>query len=153
MIGGFKEILRNEGLKGLWRGAEAQMLRVGVGSSVQLSTYDLVSHFVSSFSLVQKYPDLSPFLSAFATSIPLSIAMNPVDCVATRLYNQNVIDGKGALYKGPFHCLKRTFQEEGLRGLFKGTFANYVRLGPHTICTFVFWEKTKQMVNKLDDFV
>jgi hypothetical protein len=31
---------------------------------------------------------------------PLVITMNPVDVVATRLYNQKVVDGKGVLYSG-----------------------------------------------------
>jgi solute carrier family 25 protein 34/35 len=139
------------------------MLRVGVGSAVQLSFYDQVKHFNSSFEFFQKYPDMLPMVSAFVTSttyfylrslkgFPVAVAMNPVDCVATRLYNQPVLNGRGTLYTGPFNCLRRTFHEEGFQGLYKGTFANYVRLGPHTVCTFVFWEKTKELVSLLDDY-
>lgn len=79
---------------------------------------------------------------------PLVITMNPVDVVATRLYNQKVVNGKGVLYSGiysfnlpdliginalihlgPFDCLYKTYQQEGLAGCYKGTVAHYMRLG------------------------
>eukprot|EP01127_Copromyxa_protea_P004768 TRINITY_DN14594_c0_g1_i1.p1 TRINITY_DN14594_c0_g1~~TRINITY_DN14594_c0_g1_i1.p1 ORF type:complete len:319 (+),score=34.95 TRINITY_DN14594_c0_g1_i1:34-990(+) len=151
MIEAIQSIFKKEGVRGLWRGVEGQMLRVGVGSSVQLSSYDQIKHFIGSFEFFQRYPGLLPMVSAFITSFPVAVAMNPVDCVATRLYNQPVVNGKGTLYTGPFNCLRRTLQEEGMKGLYKGTFANYVRLGPHTVCTFVFWEQTKKLVALLDE--
>lgn len=152
------------GFLGLWRGVEGQMLRVGVGSAVQLSSYDQIKHFNESLEFFKKHPEFLPMVSAFIASMvvkrlpythqgfPVAVAMNPVDCVATRLYNQPVVNGKGTLYTGPLNCLWRTYKEEGMRGLYKGTFANYVRLGPHTVCTFVFWEKTKELVALLDDY-
>jgi hypothetical protein len=68
--------------------------------------------------------------------------MNPFDVVSTRLYNQHVqhvdtVTGKhhaaGTLYRGPLHCLTETARVEGLRGLYKGFWAHYLRLGPHTV--------------------
>lgn len=38
-IDGFQKIHRTEGIKGLYRGTGAAMLRTGIGSSVQLPTY------------------------------------------------------------------------------------------------------------------
>lgn len=67
--------------------------------------------------------------------------MNPFDVVATRIYNQKV----GERYAGPIDCLKQTFKTEGISGFFKGWFPHYLRLGPHTILTFLFWEQFKQM--------
>ena len=54
-----------------------------------------------------------------------------------------VVDGQGAWYRGPFHCLRATVASEGVMGLYKGWLAHYVRLGPHTILTFVIWEQFK----------
>jgi solute carrier family 25 protein 34/35 len=38
-VDGFRKIHRSEGIKGLYRGTGAAMLRTGIGSSVQLPTY------------------------------------------------------------------------------------------------------------------
>ena len=38
-VDGFRQINRNEGIKGLYRGVGAAMVRTGFGSSVQLPTY------------------------------------------------------------------------------------------------------------------
>lgn len=44
------------------------MLRVGVGSAVQLSTYDQVKHFNESLDFFKRHPDLLPMTSAFIAS-------------------------------------------------------------------------------------
>ena len=75
----------------------------------------------------------------------VTTAMNPFDVVSTRLYSQRVADGSGALYRGVFDCFRKTFHSEGLRGLMKGWTAHYLRLGPHTVATFVFWEQVKRL--------
>lgn len=37
-----RHVYNSEGVSGLWRGVDAAMLRTGVGSAVQLSTYDTI---------------------------------------------------------------------------------------------------------------
>lgn len=63
--------------------------------------------------------------------------MNPFDVVSTRLYSQKVVNGQGALYSGVADCFQKTLKAEGLPGFFKGWTAHYLRLGPHTILTFI----------------
>lgn len=69
--------------------------------------------------------------------------MNPFDVISTRLYSQRVVNGKGELYAGVFDCAKKTYKSEGLRGFYKGWTAQYFRIGPHTIITFLLWENAK----------
>lgn len=67
------------------------------------------------------------------------------------------------LYSGPFDCLVKTVRIEGFRGLYKGNtwwkihsnrdlglWAHYLRLGPHTVLTFVFWEQFKRLADGLN---
>lgn len=38
------------------------------------------------------------------------------------------------------HILTKSFREEGIRFLFKGWTPSFIRLGPNTVCMFVFYE-------------
>jgi len=79
-------------------------------------------------------------------------AMNPFDVISVRLYNQPTgPDGRGLLYSGPIDCARKTLATEGIRGAFKGWGVQYVRLGPHTVFTFLFWEQFKLAYDKLVD--
>ena len=71
--------------------------------------------------------------------------MNPIDVVSTRIYSQKVVNGKGKLYSGVMDCFRKTLNSEGIRGFYKGWAAHYMRLGPHTIVTFIIWEKAKKV--------
>jgi len=51
--------------------------------------------------------------------------------------------GKNQLYSGPVDCFSKTIKAEGLGGLYKGVTANYFRMGPQYILTFVFFEQLK----------
>lgn len=68
------------------------------------------------------------------------MAMQPTDTTLTRMYNQPTVigpDGKlrGTLYKNPIDCLWKTAKIEGIRGLYKGSTAHFMRIAPHTIIT------------------
>ncbi|RDB28778.1 Mitochondrial oxaloacetate transport protein [Hypsizygus marmoreus] len=133
-------IFRAEGFRGLARGIDAAILRTSMGSSVQLPSY----HFAKT-QLVKH--DILPANSAwtFLASSSISgacvcLAMQPADTALTRMYNQPTIrtpDGRlqGTLYKNPIDCIWKTFKIEGVRGLYKGSTAHFMRIAPHTIIT------------------
>lgn len=79
--------------------------------------------------------------SAFAGGFFLASAMTPFDVVATRLFNQPVDGkGKGILYRGILDCSLKILRAEGLSGFYKGFSASYLRLGPHTVLSILFWQ-------------
>ncbi len=65
------------------------------------------------------------------------------------MYNQKVSkDGKtGSLYRNGFDCIVKTVKAEGVGALYKGFSAHYLRIGPHTILTFVFFEQMKSLTS------
>ncbi|KAI9088499.1 mitochondrial carrier domain-containing protein [Phlyctochytrium arcticum] len=145
-----KYIYNGEGVRGLWRGVDAAILRAGVGSGVQLSSYDYWKTLLMRtgwFTLHDGHGGLDLHLAAsMVTSLFVCIAMNPFDVASTRMYNQRTgVDGKhGALYKSGLDCLVKTVRTEGVPALYKGFTAHYLRLGPHTILTFVFLEQLRK---------
>ncbi|KAI8919138.1 hypothetical protein PhCBS80983_g05999 [Powellomyces hirtus] len=146
-----KLIYGAEGVRGLWRGVDAAMLRTGIGSAVQLSSYDSFKQILARsgwFQMHDGHGGLGLHLGAsLITSFFVCISMNPFDVASTRMYNQNTAaDGKqGALYKSGFDCLVKTVKAEGIRALYKGFSAHYLRIGPHTVLTFVFLEQLRKL--------
>ena len=141
VLGAFRSIVRQEGARGLMRGTTAQMLRVGVGSAVQLSTYESCNELVRESGVAKDGVPLY-FASSLVSGFLLSLAMNPVDVVCTRMYNQGASAG---LYSSPVDCLVKMFRAEGVRGLYKGWLAQYARLAPHTTLTFICFEQFKNV--------
>ncbi|KAI9190830.1 mitochondrial carrier domain-containing protein [Polychytrium aggregatum] len=144
-------VFKNEGIRGLWRGVDAAMIRTGVGSAVQLSSYDINKKFLVRSGWFKTARDNGEanvwlhFAASAVTSFYVCLAMNPFDVAMTRMYNQKVAqDGKhGALYKNGFDCIVKMIRTEGVSALYKGFTAHYFRIGPHTILTFVFLEQVK----------
>jgi len=147
MLHGIYVVASQEGVLGLMRGVEAAMLRVGVGSAFQLSTYDTVKVHLLRRNLIR---DNAPghFASSLVAGFMVTIAMNPFDVISTRMYNQSK---KSALYTNPFNCFIKIVRTEGFPGLYKGFLPHYLRLGPHTILTFMFWEQLKHRLNRKND--
>ncbi len=83
------------------------------------------------------------------SGVAVIIFMTPADVVSTRLYNQST-DGKGrgVLYSGPIDCFSKVFQAEGIRGLYKGVTANYLRIGPHSVLMLTLWTHLREMETK-----
>jgi solute carrier family 25 protein 34/35 len=75
--------------------------------------------------------------------------MNPFDVVSTRIYQSS---GRQTVYHGVFDCFKKTIRTEGWTALQKGWLALYLRLGPHTILTFVFLEKIRAWFLRSETF-
>ncbi|KAI8582446.1 hypothetical protein K450DRAFT_170819 [Umbelopsis ramanniana AG] len=142
-------IWKLEGVRGLYRGCDAAMARAGVGSAVQLPTYDYSKRFLKArFNMVEGTS--LHFAASMICGFLVCCAMNPFDVISTRMYNQKVdpVTRVGVLYKNPVDCLVKMVQTEGVGGLYKGFAAHYLRIGPHTMLMFVFYEQLKTAYKK-----
>mmetsp|Transcript_6195 Transcript_6195/g.15177 ORF Transcript_6195/g.15177 Transcript_6195/m.15177 type:complete len:316 (-) Transcript_6195:40-987(-) len=139
----FVDIGRQEGFRGYYRGISVFAPRVAAASAVQLSTYDAIKEYWmrwigtdSSFT--------THFAASLLTGVAVTLAMQPFDFTAVRLMNQGRGEGgAGAFYTGPWDCISKTVEAEGVRGVFKGTLANYLRFGPYCVFTFVILEQLR----------
>ncbi|KAJ1334590.1 hypothetical protein BSLG_007745 [Batrachochytrium salamandrivorans] len=137
-------IVRSEGLRGLYRGVGPTTQRAIILTASQLPSYDhskrtlldsgyfregIITHFVCSM--------FAGFVCATTTS--------PIDLVKSRYMNQKFgSDGVGLKYKTSFDCFKKTLMTEGVAGLFKGWLPQWMRMGPHTIMTFLILEQLRK---------
>lgn len=143
-----KHIYSTDGIRGLWKGVDASMLRTSIGSAVQLSTYDSGKMALINSGFFKDDNMSLYFASSLLTSFFVVIAMNPFDVATTRMYNQrsNVENP----YSNVFECMYRTARHEGIKALYKGMGAHYLRMGPHTILTLMMYEQMVQIISKTE---
>uniref|UniRef100_A0A069DSJ6 Putative solute carrier family 25 member 35-like protein n=1 Tax=Panstrongylus megistus TaxID=65343 RepID=A0A069DSJ6_9HEMI len=135
------------GILGLWRGCGASMPRLAVGSASQLTTFYLAKEFLAQNQYYRiKEGLLNTFLASMLGGVVVAIFMGPLDVISTRVYNQGVDkSGKGLLYSSYFDCVRKMWRSEGFSGFYKGIVPCYVRIGPHTVLCFVFWDTFKKL--------
>ena len=87
-------IYNNEGVRGLWRGVDASMVRTGIGSAVQLSSYDIIKKKVQSLSWYDESTQSGAikvhFTASLFTSLLVCLAMNPFDVASTRMVSVTI---------------------------------------------------------------
>ena len=65
---------------------------------------------------------------------------SPVDVIKTRM-----MSAEGGRKEGVVRLLGRWWRKEGAGWLFRGWVPSFVRLGPHTVVTFLFLEQHKRI--------
>ncbi|AAS50748.2 ABL023Wp [Eremothecium gossypii ATCC 10895] len=136
-------LFKDRGVRGLYQGVDAALLRTGVGSAVQLAVY---SHAKEALS--RHVPDGMALytLASALSSVAVCIAMNPFDVAMTRMYHH-----RGGLYRGPLDCLCKTVRQEGFSALYKGHLAQLLRIAPHTILCLTLMEQALRVVRLVEN--
>ncbi|XP_060115560.1 solute carrier family 25 member 34 [Heteronotia binoei] len=144
----FGSIYRKQGLLGLWRGASGAVPRVTVGSAVQLATFASAKEWVRKHQWLPEGSWLVALSGGMISGVAVAVAMTPLDMVSTRLYNQPVDEmGKGKHYRGVLDCFVQVVGKEGSVALYKGLGPAYLRLGPHTTLSLLFWDELRQLTS------
>eukprot|EP01013_Petalomonas_cantuscygni_P010962 TRINITY_DN24238_c0_g1_i1.p1 TRINITY_DN24238_c0_g1~~TRINITY_DN24238_c0_g1_i1.p1 ORF type:complete len:375 (+),score=56.65 TRINITY_DN24238_c0_g1_i1:224-1348(+) len=127
----------------LFRGVTAHVPRVAIMLGVQLSLYDTLKPAVAasmSLSSVATYA-----VASAGASLAAVFAMAPFDTVAVRYMTQGSAGGR-MRYASVGDCWRQTLRAEGLRGLFRGTCAQYARVCPQYVLTYVAYEALRSAV-------
>jgi solute carrier family 25, member 34/35 len=149
MISALKDIFKQHGVKGLYRGVAVTLPRALLGSGGQLAAFGTTKDLLQRYQISPNNPTIVSFISGFVGGTVMAITMTPPDVIATRLYNQGVdAKGKGLLYKGVLDCFLKVVRSEGLAGLYKGFWPHYMRIGPHATLVLVFFDELKIMKRK-----
>ncbi|XP_035775705.1 mitochondrial dicarboxylate carrier-like isoform X2 [Anopheles albimanus] len=135
-IDGLFRVYREEGFARLFSGASTATSRAVFMTIGQLSFYDLVKdlllksgHFGDNLT--------THFLSSLTAGAIATTLTQPLDVLKTRAMN-----AKPGEFSGVWDIVRFTARL-GPLGFFKGYVPAFVRLGPHTILTFVFLEQLR----------
>jgi dicarboxylate transporter 10 len=137
---GLIRMTREEGLASLWRGVWPNSSRAVLMTVGQLASYDGFKRALLNHTSLQDNIYTHFSASILAGFVATTIA-SPVDVIKTRVMSS-------ADKRGIVHLVTDIFRAEGIRWMFKGWVPSFIRIGPHTILTFLFLEEQKKMYRK-----
>lgn len=141
-IDGLVRMAREEGVVSLWRGVWPNSLRAALMTASQLASYDGFKAAILATPALGMHDDLATHFSAsFLAGFVATTVCSPVDVIKTRVMSAQQASSLPAL-------LAKIYREEGLRWCFKGWVPSFIRLGPHTIATFLFLEQHKKLYRR-----
>jgi dicarboxylate transporter 10 len=131
-------IARTEGVRTLYVGFHMATVRGILVTVGQLAFYDEAK---TALLRTRYFHDdmITHFTASMGAGLVATLITMPADVIKTLLMNAK----PGELH-GIFHTVGEVLKADKL-GLFKGFWPRYVRLGPFTIITFVFYEKLKHL--------
>ncbi|KAI5454934.1 hypothetical protein NCC49_002210 [Naganishia albida] len=125
LIHGAGQIVKEEGIGGIYRGLLPVMMRQGANSAVRFTAYSALKQAVQgSAGPSQQLPSTVTFgIGAIAGIITVYSTM-PLDVIKTRMQSLEA----RAQYRNSAHCAYRIFTEEGVARFWKGTTPRLARL-------------------------
>ncbi|CAF3803373.1 unnamed protein product [Adineta steineri] len=136
LMHGLIDVGKTEGIAGLYKGWAPTMIRAAVLTGSQVASYDQIKRALINHNYMQEGLALHTVASFFAGLI-CSLTTSPVDVIKTRYQNTPAHLGK---YSSVLDCFIQSVKAEGVYGLYKGFLPNWMRLGPHSIISFLMYD-------------
>jgi dicarboxylate transporter 10 len=140
-IDGLIRMTREEGWRTLFRGVWPNSMRAVLMTASQLASYDGFKRV-----LIQQTPLTDSltthFTASFLAGFVATTVCSPVDVIKTRIMSASESKPLRKL-------LMDVYRDEGVGWMFRGWVPSFIRLGPHTIATFLFLEQHKKIYRRL----
>lgn len=139
----FVKIFKSEGLAGLYKGVGPTTYRATLLTAAQLPSYDHSKHFLLNNKIMKQDNIYTHFVASMIAGFNAAVITSPVDVIKSRIMNQHSSNST-THYTGTYDCFTKIVKNEGVLGLYKGFFPNWMRIGPHTIVTFLVYEELRK---------
>eukprot|EP00555_Chaetoceros_dichaeta_P004300 CAMPEP_0198263672 /NCGR_PEP_ID=MMETSP1447-20131203/13275_1 /TAXON_ID=420782 /ORGANISM="Chaetoceros dichaeta, Strain CCMP1751" /LENGTH=301 /DNA_ID=CAMNT_0043952373 /DNA_START=73 /DNA_END=978 /DNA_ORIENTATION=- len=140
ITGTAKELFKNQGIKGFYRGIDSNVARAMVLNGTKMSCYDTTKMLVVETTGLSKTSLLVQFLSAGAAGFFMTCTVSPFDMIRTRLMNQPA-DAK--IYNNALDCFVKIVKNEGPATLWRGFIPIWSRFAPTTTIQLVIFEQLR----------
>ncbi|KAJ4305652.1 hypothetical protein N0V90_001183 [Kalmusia sp. IMI 367209] len=149
------QTLRNEGVKGVYKGATPPLVGWMFMDSIMLGSLSVYRRVLNDNLFnprrfpgeeQKRLPVLGHAMAGVMAGWTVSFIAGPVEHIKARLQVQYAADKSKRLYSGPIDCLKKTFKNHGVRGVWHGLSATLLFR-----TFFCFWwgsyDKFTQLLN------
>ncbi|KAF2269827.1 mitochondrial carrier [Lojkania enalia] len=123
------QTLRNEGVKGIYKGATPPLVGWMFMDSIMLGSLSVYRRALNDnvfnprpglMGEQGKLPVIGHAMAGMMAGWTVSFIAGPVEHIKARLQVQYQAEKSKRLYSGPIDCLKKTFRNYGVRGVFHG---------------------------------
>eukprot|EP00128_Syssomonas_multiformis_P017438 Colp12_sorted_trinity150504_noHs@4954 len=139
-------VVREEGVMTLWRGCGPTVARAMLLNMAQLSTYSQAKQMLLASGYFKDNTGCHMAASLTSGFMATFVSL-PSDIIKTRMQNMATVNGVPE-FKGSVDCVKQLVKKEGVLALWKSFPTFFVRIGGHTILTFLALEQINSLVKK-----
>lgn len=136
---GLYRIIREENVSSLFRGLGPNLIRGVLMTASQVVTYDFAKELLVDMLSLDPARKSTHFGASFLAGMVATTVCSPADVVKTRIMN-----AKGSTEKSTLTILSNAIKNEGVGFMFRGWVPSFIRLGPHTIVTFLALEQLRK---------
>lgn len=148
-------IAKEEGVvKGLWRGASVSVIGIFPYLGTQMAAYAFVrDHLVTALGVASTndLPTLATLGAGAVAGAAGQTVAYPFDLLRRRIQVASFSTAanaqeEAAIYQGSMlRAFRHIVQVEGIRGLYRGLFANYMKIAPSMAVNFLVYERCRQL--------
>ncbi|KAL9703756.1 hypothetical protein quinque_007274 [Culex quinquefasciatus] len=138
----YRTIGREEGARGLWKGALSNIGRNAIINVAEIVCYDVVKDCLLQYTAIPNDVRLH-FSAAVIAGFAATVVASPVDVVKTRYMNSP----KGQ-YRGVVECAIKMGRKEGFLAFYKGFVPSFARLVSWNVIMWITYEQFKLVMFK-----
>ncbi|KAI0203093.1 putative dicarboxylate carrier protein [Astrocystis sublimbata] len=142
-LDGMIKMARGEGLSSWFRGVWPNSTRAALMNASQLASYDTFKVMLMTYTPLGD-TTTTHFASSLLAGFVATTICSPVDVIKSRVMSAHT-------NKGLLSLITDIYAKEGATWMFKGWVPAFLRLGPQTICTFLFLEAHRKGYRKFKD--
>ncbi|CAI5706973.1 hypothetical protein KXD40_006029 [Peronospora effusa] len=133
-----RHVVRNEGIRALWKGNVPTMARQGSNQAFNFMAFAWLNHNVwdKQDGDGKTLPTYATFINGLIAGSLGPMFNTPMDVLKTRLMGQETVAGQELKYKGFFDALKVIAREEGVSALWKGLLPRLTKMAPGQAITW-----------------
>lgn len=135
---GIYRIVKEESVGTLFRGLTPNLVRGVLMTASQVVTYDIAKSLLVDNLHLDPAKKLTHFSASLLAGLVATTVCSPADVVKTRIMN-----AKGSS-DNAVSILTKAVKNEGVGFMFRGWLPSFIRLGPHTIVTFLALEQLRK---------
>lgn len=156
LLGGIKQIYRNEGMPGFFRGLGAANVQIVPYMGLFFTLYETFKPILSNLSLPLRWMGSADGTSGILASVLAKTAVYPLDTVRKRLQVQGPNRSKYVHHNIPEYrdgvlgTIKTILKREGIRGMYRGLPVALIKAAPTSAATIWTFERTMAVMKALE---
>uniref|UniRef100_A0A8B9UML5 Solute carrier family 25 member 24 n=1 Tax=Anas zonorhyncha TaxID=75864 RepID=A0A8B9UML5_9AVES len=133
---GFKQMLKEGGVRSLWRGNGVNVVKIAPETAIKFWAYEQYKKILTKDD--GNLGTVERFVSGSLAGATAQTSIYPMEVLKTRL-----AVGKTGQYSGMFDCAKKILKREGLKAFYKGYIPNILGIIPYAGIDLAVYELLK----------